>query len=125
MADLSTLNPNQKEVYNTYIANDIPETDAFGLVTGTLSQDEYFAKLDSQVKPKDEKEEAERLGYDVNLMISTGDKIKQKIKANEGVNEYSPEDALNVAGPTLEEVYNFSGIRTDTDKEAPGSIEVL
>ena len=122
MADLSTLNPNQKEVYNTYIANDIPETDAFGLVTGTLSQDEYFAKLDSQIKPKDEKEEAEQLGYDVNLMISTGDKIKQRTKANEGVSEYSPEDALNAAGPTLEEVYNFSGIRTDTDKEAPGSI---
>jgi hypothetical protein len=32
MADLSTLNPSQKEVYNTYIANDIPEEDAFGLV---------------------------------------------------------------------------------------------
>jgi len=122
MADLSTLNPNQKEVYNTYIANDIPETDAFGLVTGTLSQDDYFNKLDSQIKPKDQEEALMMDGYDVNLMKSTADKIKQKVKANEGVTEYSPEDAFSVAGPTLEEVYNFSGIRTDTDKEAPGSI---
>jgi len=94
MADLSTLNPNQKEVYNTYIANDIPETDAFGLVTGTLSQDDYFNKLDSQIKPKDQEEALMMDGYDVNLMKSTADKIKQKVKANEGVTEYSPEDAL-------------------------------
>ena len=122
MADLSTLNPNQKEVYNTYIANDIPEADAFGLVTGTLSQDDYFNKLDSQVKPQNTEEALKIEGYDPDLMKSTAATLKKRAEDYAGLDLYSPEDALTVTGPTQEEVYNFSGIRTDTDKEAPGSI---
>jgi hypothetical protein len=122
MADLSTLNPSQKEVYNTYIANDIPEEDAFGLVSGTVTQEDYFNKLDSQVKPKNEEEEAERLGYDVNLMKSTGSVLKERAAASEGIQDISPEDTFQRSGPTQEEVFNLRGIRTDVDKEAPGSI---
>jgi hypothetical protein len=122
MADLSTLNPSQKEVYNTYIANDIPEEDAFGLVSGTVTQEDYFNKLDSQVKPKNEEEEAEQLGYDVNLMKSTGSVLKERAAASEGIQDISPEDTFKRSGPTQEEVFNLRGIRTDVDKEAPGSI---
>jgi hypothetical protein len=122
MADLSTLNPSQKEVYNTYIANDIPEEDAFGLVSGTVTQEDYFNKLDSQVKPKNEEEEAEQLGYDVNLMKSTGSVLKERAAASEGIQDISPEDTFQRSGPTQEEVFNLRGIRTDVDKEAPGSI---
>jgi hypothetical protein len=122
MADLSTLNPSQKEVYNTYIANDIPEEDAFGLVSGTVTQEDYFNKLDSQVKPKNEEEEAEQLGYDVNLMKSTGSVLKERAAGSEGIQDISPEDTFQRSGPTQEEVFNLRGIRTDVDKEAPGSI---
>jgi hypothetical protein len=122
MADLSTLNPSQKEVYNTYIANDIPEEDAFGLVSGTVTKEDYFNKLDSQVKPKNEEEEAERLGYDVNLMKSTGSVLKERAAGSEGIQDISPEDTFQRSGPTQEEVFNLRGIRTDVDKEAPGSI---
>jgi hypothetical protein len=122
MADLSTLNPIQKEVYNTYIANDIPEEDAFGLVSGTVTKEDYFNKLDSQVKPKNEEEEAERLGYDVNLMKSTGSVLKERAATSEGIQDVSPEDTIVRSGPTQEEVFNLRGIRTDVDKEAPGSI---
>jgi hypothetical protein len=122
MADLSTLNPSQKEVYNTYIANDIPEEDAFGLVSGTVTKEDYFNKLDSQVKPKNEEEEAEQLGYDVNLMKSTGSVLKERAAGSEGIQDISPEDTFQRSGPTQEEVFNLRGIRTDVDKEAPGSI---
>jgi hypothetical protein len=122
MADLSTLNPNQKEVFNTYIANDIPEEDAFGLVTGTVTQDDYFKKLDSQVKPKDQDEALSLEGYDVDLMKSTAKILKNRVATSEGIQDVSPEDTFQRSGPTQEEVFNFSGIRTDVDKEAPGSI---
>jgi hypothetical protein len=122
MADLSTLNPNQKEVFNTYIANDIPEEDAFGLVTGTVTQDDYFKKLDSQVKPKDQDEALSLEGYDVDLMKSTAEILKNRAATSEGIQDVSPEDTFQRSGPTQEEVFNFSGIRTDVDKEAPGSI---
>jgi hypothetical protein len=122
MADLSTLNPNQKEVFNTYIANDIPEEDAFGLVTGTVTQDDYFKKLDSQVKPKDQDEALSLEGYDVDLMKSTAKILKNRAATSEGIQDVSPEDTFQRSGPTQEEVFNFSGIRTDVDKEAPGSI---
>jgi hypothetical protein len=122
MADLSTLNPNQKEVFNTYIANDIPEEDAFGLVTGTVTQDDYFKKLDSQIKPKDQDEALSLEGYDVDLMKSTAKILKNRAATSEGIQDVSPEDTFQRSGPTQEEVFNFSGIRTDVDKEAPGSI---
>jgi hypothetical protein len=122
MADLSTLNPNQKEVFNTYIANDIPEEDAFGLVTGTVTQDDYFKKLDSQIKPKDQDEALSLEGYDVDLMKSTAKILKNRAATSEGIQDISPEDTFQRSGPTQEEVFNFSGIRTDVDKEAPGSI---
>jgi hypothetical protein len=122
MADLSTLNPNQKEVFNTYIANDIPEEDAFGLVTGTVTQDDYFKKLDSQIKPKDQDEALSLEGYDVDLMKSTAKILKNRVATSEGIQDVSPEDTFQRSGPTQEEVFNFSGIRTDVDKEAPGSI---
>jgi hypothetical protein len=122
MADLSTLNPNQKEVFNTYIANDIPEEDAFGLVTGTVTQDDYFKKLDSQVKPKDQDEALSLEGYDVDLMKSTAEILKNRAATSEGIQDVSPEDTFERAGFSKEEAFNFSGIRTDVDKEAPGSI---
>lgn len=122
MADLSTLNPNQKEVFNTYIANDVPEEDAFGLVTGTVTQDDYFKKLDSQVKPKDQDEALVLEGYDVDLMKSTAEILKNRAATSEGIQGISPEDTFQRSGPTQEEAFNFSGIRTDSDKEAPGSI---
>jgi hypothetical protein len=122
MADLSTLNPKQKEVFNTYISNDIPEEDAFGLVTGTVAQDDYFKKLDSQVNPKDQDEALSLEGYDVDLMKSTAKILKNRVATSEGIQDVSPEDTFQRSGPTQEEVFNFSGIRTDVDKEAPGSI---
>jgi hypothetical protein len=94
MADLSTLNPNQKEVFNTYIANDIPEEDAFGLVTGTVTQDDYFKKLDSQVKPKDQDEALSLEGYDVDLMKSTAKILKNRAATSEGIQDVSPEDTF-------------------------------
>ena len=125
MADLSKLNEQQKEVYNTYIANDVSQDDAYGLVTGTITQQDYFQKLDNKVTPKDENELLQQEGYDTELIQKTGKKIKEKSKDayNYGIMD-SPEDIYNYNAPTQEEIYNFSGIRTDSDKEAPGSIRM-
>jgi len=125
MADLSKLNEQQKEVYNTYIANDVSQDDAYGLVTGTITQQDYFQKLDNKVTPKDENELLQQEGYDTELIQKTGKLIKEKSKDayNYGIID-SPEDIYNYNAPTQEEIFNFAGIRTDSDKEAPGSVRM-
>ena len=121
MEDLSQA---QKDVYNTYIANGIDKNDAEGLVRGTLSQEAFFAKLDAKEKPKDVNSLLDQEGYDTRLIEKVGKKVKERKENNEYLAESIPDDRLtfDALGFSKEEAFNYSGVRTDTDKELPGSI---
>lgn len=121
---MEDLSQTQKDVYNTYIANGIDKTDAEGLVRGTLSQEAYFAKLDAKEKPKDINSYLDKEGYDTRLIENVGKKVKERKESSQYLAESIPDDRLlfDALGFTKEEAFNFSGVRTDTDKELPGSI---
>ena len=121
MEDLSQA---QKDVYNTYITNGIDKNDAEGLVRGTLSQEAFFAKLDAKEKPKDVNSYLDQEGYDTKLIKEVGKKVKERKESSEYLAESVPDDRVtfDALGFTKEEAFNFSGVRTDTDKELPGSI---
>jgi len=119
---MEELSQTQKDVYNTYITNGIDKDDAEGLVRGTLSQDVFFAKLDAKEKPKDISSQLEVEGYDTKLIEKTGKVIKDKIDQSEYLRSLDVDSAFNTYGPTQENVFNFSGIRTDSEKELPGSL---
>lgn len=121
---MEDLSQTQKDVYNTYIANGIDKTDAEGLVRGTLSQEAYFAKLDAKEKPKDINSYLDQEGYDTRLIENVGKKVKERKKSSEYLAESVPDDRVtfDALGFSKEEAFNYSGVRTDTDKELPGSI---
>ena len=121
---MEDLSQDQKDVYNTYIANGIDKNDAEGLVRGTLSQETFFTKLDAKEKPKDVNSFLDQQGYDTNLISKVGKKVKERKENNEYLAESVPDDRVtfDTLGFTKEEAFNFSGVRTDTDKELPGSI---
>jgi hypothetical protein len=121
---MEDLSQDQKDVYNTYITNGIDKNDAEGLVRGTLSQEAFFSKLDAKEKPKDVNSLLDQLGYDTNLISKVGKKVKERRESSEYLAESGPDDRItfDALGFTKEEAFNFSGVRTDTDKELPGSI---
>ena len=121
---MEDLSKDQKDVYNTYITNGIDKNDAEGLVRGTLSQEAFFSKLDAKEKPKDVNSLLDQEGYDTKLIEKVGKKVKERKESSEYLAESGPDDRMtfDALGFTKEEAFNFSGVRTDTDKELPGSI---
>ena len=121
---MEDLSQDQKDVYNTYITNGIDKNDAEGLVRGTLSQEAFFSKLDAKEKPKDVNSLLDQEGYDTKLIEKVGKKVKERKESSEYLAESGPDDRVtfDALGFTKEEAFNFSGVRTNTDKELPGSI---
>ena len=119
---MEDLSQDQKDVYNTYITNGIDKNDAEGLVRGTLSQEAFFSKLDAKEKPKDVNSLLDQEGYDTKLIEKVGKKVKERKESSEYLAESGPDDRMtfDALGFTKEEAFNFSGVRTDTDKELPG-----
>ena len=75
MAELSAY---EKESYNIYIANDIPEETALKLATGELTAADYEKQLNKK-EITNEDQAIEQAGYDLKLSDETKVDVANKI----------------------------------------------
>ena len=116
---MADLNPKQLSAYDTLISGGISKDDAFNLVTGNLSAEDFKLKNSEGVKTN-LKEQLDVEGFDYDLMKKTSEKIKKEIDPNQAPELMGVDETLSYAMPSTTDLFNLYGIRTD--KEAPASV---
>jgi hypothetical protein len=116
---LADLNLKQQSAYDTLISGGIGKDDAFNLVTGNLSAEDFKLKNSEGVKTN-LKEQLDVEGFDYDLMKKTSEKIKKEIDPNQAPELMGVDETLSYAMPSTTDLFNLYGIRTD--KEAPASV---
>ena len=116
---MADLNPKQQSAYDTLISGGIGKDDAFNLVTGNLSAEDFKLKNSEGVKTN-LKEQLDLEGFDYDLMKKTSEKIKKEIDPNQAQELMGVDETLSYAMPSTTDLFNLYGIRTD--KEAPASV---
>ncbi len=122
MAELSEY---QKESYNIYIANDIPEDTALKLATGELTAADYEKQLNEK-KITNEDQAIDQAGYDLKLSDETKVDVANKFsKAAESAaaSDFSEESYMFTEyEPSKADVVKAYGINAEVKNELPKEV---